>query len=74
MSLKDDITALETELKAAGVSIGAVLGAAGVDRSSWTRWKGGTVKGARYDKMVRVQEAARAAIAEAQQAAAQDAA
>ena len=70
MSLSDDIEALEAELTGAGVALDAVLGAAKVNRSTWTRWKNGSVKGARYDTMARVREAARSAM----DGAAQDAA
>lgn len=62
MSLQQDIEALEAELKAAGLKVDAVLAVAKIDRSTWTRWKNGSVKGARYDTMARVREAAQSAI------------
>lgn len=57
MDLQEHISALEAELKAARVPLDDVLGAANVDRSTWTRWKNGSVKGARYDTMARVMDA-----------------
>lgn len=60
MSLASEITALETDLKTDGISVDAVLVKAGVDRSTWTRWKNGSVTGARYDTMQKVRSAAAA--------------
>lgn len=58
MTLSDEITSLEASLKASGRSIADVLAEAGVNRSTWTRWKNGDVRGARYDTFQRVKTAA----------------
>lgn len=44
MSIVDEITKFEESAKASGLQIGDVLEAAGVDRSTWTRWKSGKTK------------------------------
>lgn len=44
MSITDEITRFEAQVKADGLRIGDVLASAGVDRSTWTRWKAGTTK------------------------------
>lgn len=44
MAFKDDLAALRETLAEKGVSVGAVLRQAGVDRSTWTRWNNGTAK------------------------------
>lgn len=44
MATKDEVTAFEDQVNAAGLKIAAVLREAGIDRSLWTRWKNGTVE------------------------------
>lgn len=68
MSLKEDITAIEGALSEAGANLDRMLVAAGVNRSTWTRWKNGSVTGARYDTFARVRAAADVAIREARAA------
>lgn len=58
MAIPDDIKALEAELSAASISVDAFLEKAGVDRSSWTRWKAGSFS-PRMDSWSKVQDAAR---------------
>lgn len=58
MAIKDEITALEAELSAASISVDTFLDRAGVDRSSWTRWKAGSFS-PRMDSWAKVQDAAR---------------
>lgn len=70
MTLRAEVIDMEAALKRAGVSLDAVLAQAGINRSTWTRWKAGTVKGARYDTISRVKDAAHRAV----EAASQDAA
>lgn len=65
MTLQTEIATLEGDLRDAGVSLDIVLSAASVDRSTWTRWKNGSVKGARYDTIVRVKAAAADALSAA---------
>jgi hypothetical protein len=45
---------LEADLKAAGIPIESVLKAAQTDRSTWTRWKAGTMQ-PRFSSWERVQ-------------------
>lgn len=63
MTLSDEAKAIETTLRDAGVRLADVLYAAGVDRSTWTRWKSGKSKFGRYDTIVRVKAAAESAVA-----------
>lgn len=63
MTLAHEITDLETALREAGVALDGVLLSAGINRSTWTRWKNGSVQGARYDAISRVRSAASDAIA-----------
>lgn len=65
MSLSTEIKDIEQGLRNAGANLDAVLATAKVDRSTWTRWKNGSVTGARYDTMARVREAVAAALADA---------
>jgi hypothetical protein len=65
MSLSDDIKDIERSLREAGANLDSVLQAAKVDRSTWTRWKNGSITGARYDTMERVRGAVAAALADA---------
>lgn len=65
MTLAIEIRTLEASLKAAGLQVDPILKIAEVDRSTWTRWKSGAVKGARYDTFARVRTAADAALASA---------
>lgn len=62
MALTTEIAEMENALREAGVNLDAVLANAHVDRSTWTRWKNGSVKGARYDTMARVKDAVVGAI------------
>mgnify|MGYP001162867656 CR=1 FL=1 len=62
MTLSDEITDLEQALRAASVPLDSVIESAGINRSTWTRWKSGSVKGARYDTLARVRQVADAAI------------
>lgn len=62
MSLKAEVEEIETALKGANVPLDVVLADAGVDRSTWTRWKSGVVTGARYDTWSRVKTAASEAL------------
>ena len=62
MTLSDEITALEGALRDADVPLDSVMESAGINRSTWTRWKNGSVQGARYDAIARVRAAADAAI------------
>lgn len=41
MSTIDEILALEKAARAAGFRVADILRAAGVDRSTWTRWRKG---------------------------------
>lgn len=59
MTLSDEVKALEALIIGNGVSVDAVLSEASVDRSTWTRWKNSSVKGARYDTIQRVRDAAK---------------
>jgi transcriptional regulator with XRE-family HTH domain len=65
MSLQTEIEDLDATLARMGASLDQMLAAAGVNRSTWTRWKNGSVKGARYDTMEKVRAAAAAAMAQA---------
>lgn len=58
MTLSDEIQGIEAEIKSRGRSIADVLTQAGVNRSTWTRWKNGEVRGARYDTIQKVKAAA----------------
>ena len=62
MSLSAEIADLERSLREADVPLDGVITSAGINRSTWTRWKNGSVQGARYDTIARVREAAVAAI------------
>lgn len=62
MTLSDEVLATEATLRDAGVSLDEVLATADVDRSTWTRWKNGSVKGARYDTMAKIKAAVAAKI------------
>lgn len=42
MAFTDELADLKKELGAAKISISSLLAAAGVDRSTWTRWANGT--------------------------------
>lgn len=57
MKLSDEIKDIEKALKDDGLDLVAILQSARVDRSTWTRWKSGSVRGARYDTMSRVRDA-----------------
>lgn len=65
MTLSDEAKAIEKTLRDAGLRLADILHAAGVDRSTWTRWKNGKSKFGRYDTMSRVKQAAEAAVADA---------
>jgi hypothetical protein len=65
MSLQSEISDLDKALRDAGVSVDAVLQEAGINRSTWTRWKSGAVPGARYDDVMRVKEVAAASLEKA---------
>lgn len=65
MSLQAEISDLDKALRDAGVSVDAVIQGAGINRSTWTRWKGGAVTGARYDDVIRVKAVAAAAMEKA---------
>lgn len=62
MSLVSEIRDLEDRLRTVGASLDGVIESAGINRSTWTRWKNGSVQGARYDTIARVRAAAEAAI------------
>lgn len=62
MSLSAEIADLERSLREADVPLDGVITSAGINRSTWTRWKNGSVQGARYDAIARVRAAADAAI------------
>jgi hypothetical protein len=62
MSLEREVEEIEATLSKAGVPLDVVLAKADVNRSTWTRWKNGTVKGARYDTWSKVKEAAAEAV------------
>ncbi|WP_091738887.1 hypothetical protein [Phenylobacterium immobile] len=70
MTLQNEIIEIEGALRTAGVPIDQILTQAGIDRSTWTRWKNGSVTGARYDSMVRVRAAVEEAAAQKRDAAA----
>ncbi len=38
----DEVTEIERKLKEANVPLSVLLGAAGIDRSTWTRWRAKT--------------------------------
>lgn len=42
MSTSDEVEALEAKIKSRGLRVDDVLRRAGIDRSTWTRWKAGT--------------------------------
>lgn len=63
MSLQAEISDLDKALRDAGVSVDAVLQQADINRSTWTRWKSGTVTGARYDDVMRVRAIVATALA-----------
>ena len=42
MSTIDEVLAFEAEIKNSGLRVDDVLRQAGIDRSTWTRWKAGT--------------------------------
>lgn len=63
-TLSIEINAIEAKLKSRGVRLDAVLRLAGVNRTTWTRWKNKTVPGARYDTLSRVNSAVEAAMAD----------
>ncbi len=65
MSLSAEIKDIEFSLRGAGADLETVLKDARVDRSTWTRWKNGSVTGARYDTMARIRESVRVALAAA---------
>ena len=56
MSASFDIPALETRIKAAGLSIDQFCDRASVDRATWQRWKAGTTKPL-WETWMRVQSA-----------------
>jgi hypothetical protein len=58
MTLKAEVAEIEAALSEADVPLDAVLVKAGINRSTWTRWKSGTVTGARYDTWSKVKSAA----------------
>lgn len=62
MTLSAEIDDLERSLRGAGIAVEDVLSTARINRSTWTRWKNGSVQGARYDAIARVRAAADAAI------------
>lgn len=65
MTLADETKTIEATLRDAGIGLEDVLAHAGVDRSTWTRWKNGAVKYARYDTITKVKAAADQALANA---------
>lgn len=44
IDVPSEARSIERRLKDAGIGIAPVLAAAGLDRSTWTRWKAGTFK------------------------------
>lgn len=44
MAFAEELSALRKRLSTSGLSVGEVLTAAGVDRSTWTRWNSGTFR------------------------------
>lgn len=42
MSTIDEVVAFEAKIKSNGLRVDDVLRKAGIDRSTWTRWKAGT--------------------------------
>ncbi len=62
MTLSAEIADLERSLREANIPLDGVITSAGINRSTWTRWKNGSVQGARYDAIARVRAAADAAI------------
>lgn len=69
MSLQVEVAEIEAALGQASVSLDDVLAKAGVNRSTWTRWKNGAVKGARYDTLTKVKSAAAEAMGRSEAAA-----
>lgn len=63
-----DIKEIEARLKEAGVPVEAMLANAGVDRSTWTRWKAGAFS-PRLSKWRDVESAVRAALSNDREAA-----
>ena len=44
MDIPTEIRAIETAAKQRGLNIQSILDEAGIDRSTWTRWKSGVTK------------------------------
>lgn len=60
----NEFVALRMRAKAAGLSLAALCGRLGVDRTTYFRWqKSGAVKLAHYRSLVAIVEAAEAAVA-----------
>lgn len=63
MAFADELSDLKRDIAAAEVPVTDVLAAAGVNRSTWTRWNGGTFK-PRFDTWATVRATAERLIAE----------
>lgn len=68
MSTTEEILALEKQARSAGFRVADILRAAGVDRSTWTRWRNG-VTSPRLDNWKAVNKAVADLLAGAQSAA-----
>lgn len=63
MAFADELSDLKRDIAAAELPVSELLAAAGVDRSTWTRWNGGTFK-PRFDTWASVRATADRLIAE----------
>lgn len=57
MQIAAEISEIESRLKARRITLGVVLLEAGIDRSTWTRWRSGATR-PRLDTWMAVQSAA----------------
>lgn len=57
MAFADELAELKRNLQAADISVGELLGVAGVNRSTWTRWNNDTFR-PRFQSWAEVQSAA----------------
>ena len=57
MQIASQILDIETRLKAQRITLGVVLTEAGIDRSTWTRWRSGATR-PRLDTWMAAQAAA----------------
>jgi hypothetical protein len=60
MSLAAEVSGIERDLRDAGISLGTLLEKADIDRSTWTRWRSGAVRGPQLTNWNAVKAAASA--------------